>query len=178
MTPWSRPSMNWPAPPTATARITCGRRSRSTWKGSSGRSLPSMKAWPMPMPVACWNTPRSRSAGGCNEPEVDPQGGRRPGRHLRPLRRADRPGKSPESRPGHRRAGETAAAGSQPGGRAAQRGARRTHPDPGALAVQRPFSGKRQGNPDFAHRQGRNYPLKVVTRLQDVSKRIFTLTCT
>lgn len=49
-------------------------RSRSTWKGSSGRSLPSMKAWPMPMPVACWNTPRSRSAGGCNEPEVDPQG--------------------------------------------------------------------------------------------------------
>ncbi len=32
-------------------------------KGSSGRSLPSMKAWPMPMPVACWNTPRSRSAG-------------------------------------------------------------------------------------------------------------------
>jgi len=28
MTPWSRPSTNWPAPPTATARITCGRRSR------------------------------------------------------------------------------------------------------------------------------------------------------
>lgn len=27
------------------------------------------------------------------------------------------------------------------GGRAAQRGARRTHPDPGALAVQRPVSG-------------------------------------